>query len=73
MIPVANPLQRFLDYQGVVVLDGGLATELERRGASLDSALWSAKLLLDDPIHRFCVDEIFCHEPFGKTFPLIEL
>ena len=39
------------------MLDGGLATELERRGAVLDSALWSAKLLLDDPdalteVHR---------------------
>ena len=57
MSTLANPLQRFLDHQGVVVLDGGLATELERRGAILDSALWSAKLLLDDPnalieVHR---------------------
>jgi homocysteine S-methyltransferase len=33
----------------VVVLDGGLATELERRGNDLSSVLWSARLLLDDP------------------------
>jgi homocysteine S-methyltransferase len=33
----------------VVVLDGGLATELERRGADLSSDLWSARLLRDDP------------------------
>ena len=33
----------------VVVLDGGLATELERRGADLSSSLWSAQLLRDDP------------------------
>lgn len=33
----------------VVVLDGGLATELERRGADLSSSLWSARLLRDDP------------------------
>jgi homocysteine S-methyltransferase len=33
----------------VVVLDGGLATELERRGADLSSNLWSAQLLRDDP------------------------
>lgn len=33
----------------VVVLDGGLATELERRGAELSSNLWSARLLHDDP------------------------
>jgi homocysteine S-methyltransferase len=32
-----------------LVLDGGLATELERRGHDLDDALWSARLLLDDP------------------------
>src|SRR3712207_8893756 len=34
---------------GPVVLDGGLATELEARGHDLSSALWSARLLLDDP------------------------
>jgi homocysteine S-methyltransferase len=33
----------------VVVLDGGLATELERRGNDLSSALWSARLLADEP------------------------
>jgi homocysteine S-methyltransferase len=31
------------------VLDGGLATELERQGADISGALWSARLLLDDP------------------------
>lgn len=31
-----------------VVLDGGLASELERRGHDLSSALWSARLLQDD-------------------------
>ena len=34
---------------GPVVLDGGLATELERRGHDLAGALWSARLLRDDP------------------------
>lgn len=33
---------------GVAILDGGLATELERGGARLDDALWSARLLLED-------------------------
>jgi len=33
----------------VVVVDGGLATELERRGNVLSSALWSARLLVDAP------------------------
>jgi homocysteine S-methyltransferase len=32
-----------------VVLDGGLATQLEAQGRNLDSALWSARLLHDDP------------------------
>jgi len=32
-----------------VVLDGGLATELERRGHDVAGALWSARLLRDDP------------------------
>lgn len=45
----------------VVVLDGGLATELERRGYDLSSDLWSARLLRDDPaaivdVHRAFVD-----------------
>ena len=34
---------------GVVVLDGGLATALEARGHDLSSGLWSAALLLDEP------------------------
>jgi homocysteine S-methyltransferase len=32
-----------------VILDGGLATELERGGADLSNPLWSARLLLDAP------------------------
>lgn len=31
------------------ILDGGLATELEKRGYSIDDSLWSAKALLDSP------------------------
>jgi homocysteine S-methyltransferase len=34
---------------GPVVLDGGLSTELEARGHDVTSALWSARLLRDDP------------------------
>ena len=32
-----------------IVLDGGLSTELEARGHDVSSALWSARLLRDDP------------------------
>jgi homocysteine S-methyltransferase len=34
---------------GPVVLDGGLATELERRGHDLSGALWSARVLREAP------------------------
>lgn len=44
-----SPLAPFLERQGVVVLDGGLATALEARGHDLDDPLWSARVLLDDP------------------------
>jgi len=38
-----------LGRQGYVILDGGLATELEKRGADLDHFLWSARLLAEAP------------------------
>lgn len=44
-----NPIAPFLHERGIVILDGALATELERRGADLRDPLWSAKLLLDNP------------------------
>lgn len=34
---------------GVLVLDGGLATQLEAQGNDLSDALWSARLLVEDP------------------------
>ena len=34
---------------GVVVLDGGLATQLEAQGHDLSSELWSARLLAEEP------------------------
>ncbi len=44
-----SPIEPFLDAQGHLVIDGGLATELEARGATLPPDLWSAGLLLDAP------------------------
>jgi homocysteine S-methyltransferase len=46
---ITNPFKAFLDQSGVVILDGALATELERRGADLRDPLWSARLLLENP------------------------
>lgn len=44
-----NPIQTILNDHPLVVLDGALATELERRGANLKDPLWSAKILLEQP------------------------
>ena len=44
-----NPLQRLLAHQPFIVLDGALATELERRGAHIADPLWSANTLLETP------------------------
>lgn len=44
-----SPVAPFLKTSGVLVLDGGLATELERRGYDLSDELWSARLLLEAP------------------------
>lgn len=41
--------QPFIEKYGIVILDGALATELERRGADLNDPLWSAKVLLESP------------------------
>ena len=38
-----------LDTRPCIMLDGGLATELERRGADLGDSLWSAKQLVEGP------------------------
>jgi homocysteine S-methyltransferase len=53
-----NPITPFLEKQGVAVLDGGLATELERRGADLNDPLWSAKMLIEAPelVHQVHFD-----------------
>ena len=44
-----NPILPFLQKQGALILDGGLATELERHGHDLSDPLWSARLLADAP------------------------
>ena len=44
-----DPLGALLAGGRTVVLDGGLATELEAGGADLSDALWSARLLAEDP------------------------
>jgi homocysteine S-methyltransferase len=45
----SNPFLPFIEHQGSVVLDGGLATTLESYSHDLDDLLWSAKVLLEAP------------------------
>ena len=52
---------RLLDRSGPVLLDGGLATQLEAQGCDIKGDLWSAGLLRSDPdaivaAHRAYID-----------------
>jgi homocysteine S-methyltransferase len=44
-----DPIATILQTYPAVVLDGALATELERRGCDLRDPLWSARVLLEAP------------------------
>jgi len=46
---MTNPVKAILDKYPTLVIDGALATELERRGYDLKDDLWSAKILLEQP------------------------
>jgi homocysteine S-methyltransferase len=52
-----NHIERILNEFPFIVLDGGLATELEKAGHNLVDRLWSAKILAEEPeailnVHR---------------------
>lgn len=56
-MPQNTALSTLLDSGQDLVLDGALATELEAHGCDLEDALWSAKVLLEQPhlikqVHR---------------------
>ena len=44
-----NPIETILNNQSIGIIDGAMATELEGRGCDLNDALWSAKVLLEQP------------------------
>jgi homocysteine S-methyltransferase len=46
---ISTSLSDYFRGQDIIVLDGGLATELENRGCNIDGPLWSARLLFDNP------------------------
>lgn len=47
--PAHDPIAALLEQQALIILDGALATELERSGADLDDPLWSARVLIEAP------------------------
>jgi homocysteine S-methyltransferase len=44
-----NPIQELLAQNQYVIIDGALASELQRRGCDLNDSLWSAKVLIEQP------------------------
>lgn len=59
MTGLRSPLQPFFDQAGVLLMDGGLATALEAAGHSLQDDLWSARLLMEDPLAIRSVHEAY--------------
>lgn len=51
IFPCSSPAPQLEPFvqAGHLVIDGGLATELSRRGFDLSDPLWSARLLADAP------------------------
>ena len=74
---MADRLDALLARERFVILDGGLATELEARGCDLDDPLWSAKILLEQPqllrqVHRVWLEagaEIITTGSYQATLP----
>jgi homocysteine S-methyltransferase len=50
MNPIAEHLAAAAPAGGTMILDGALATELEVRGADLRDPLWSARVLIEQPL-----------------------
>lgn len=48
-MPRQDPIRALQLHNSPLILDGALATELERRGCALNTALWSAQTLLSRP------------------------
>ena len=54
---MGNPVEEILSEYSMMVIDGAMATELEAHGCYINDALWSAKVLLENPeiikaVHR---------------------
>ena len=44
-----NKIKKILSGYPFIILDGGFATELEKKGFNLNDRLWSAKIIADNP------------------------
>lgn len=74
---MTSPFEAFFEAQGVVILDGGLATELEAAGHDLADPLWSARVLLEAPadmarVHRAYLEagaDCIATGTYQATFP----
>ncbi|PKG23466.1 homocysteine S-methyltransferase [Niallia nealsonii] len=44
-----NPIQQIIDTYKSVILDGAIATEIEKKGININDSLWSAKAIIDNP------------------------
>ena len=64
-----NPIETILEKYPVAIVDGALATELERRGCDLNDALWSAKVLMEQPelIHQVHLDYFYAGADLAIT------
>jgi homocysteine S-methyltransferase len=74
---MSNRLRELLEHVPFAIVDGGLATELERNGSTLDDALWSAKVLREQPervlaVHRRFVEagaDVITTASYQATIP----
>jgi homocysteine S-methyltransferase len=79
MVPIVDVFEPFIRRRGAAVLDGGFATELEARGFALDSALWSARALIDAPelvaaVHRDYLEagaDVITTATYQATIPAV--
>lgn len=46
---INNPLTELFQHKNYIIIDGALASELQRRGCDLNDSLWSAKVLIEQP------------------------
>jgi len=61
MNAAATSIEDILNLSSPIILDGGLGSELQRRGHDISSPLWSAELLINNPlaiaeVHRDYLD-----------------